>query len=539
MVKHASAPVPPGLSSEGRLSETLLWQAQRAYFERAGINAWRSARVPHYITSNPALAHAIAQLCLALLATDDEADDETAQPLHIVELGAGSGRFTYLFLRALCALRAASPWSHRRFRYVVTDVAASNLAFLRTHPQLRPDIEAGRLDSAQFDVVSDDELTLHATRQTLRKGDLRAPIIVLANYVFDGVPHDAFSFQDGQLHEALVSLHATDESIADSGADFGADSGADSIGLGADDFFSRVKLRYRRQPASADYYPEPAYNRILQDYAQALRGGTLLFPIAALRCIERLAALSQTGLLLIAADRGSLDKNEVAQPRDPPLHVHGSFSFDVNLHAIAAWFAQTGGQVLQTEHRQFGLPLAALSHGLAPRAAQALRFAFELAFAGGSCDDFFCLREGIEPHYGKLDIEHLLSLLRLSRHDPRILAYCLPALQREAASLSSELRRDLIAVCEKIFANYFHIGEKLDLPFELGCLLYTLGAPQPALRFFGESLRYYGESVPVLWNTARCLLALQRPDEAERYLAQLHALQPAFSPPCDLLPKEY
>jgi hypothetical protein len=72
-----------------RLSESSLWRLQRRYYETAGPEAWSSATVPHYITSNPYIASAFADVILAF-------QRDVGEPITVVELGAGSGRFSYL-----------------------------------------------------------------------------------------------------------------------------------------------------------------------------------------------------------------------------------------------------------------------------------------------------------------------------------------------------------------------------------------------------------------------------------------------------------
>ena len=47
---------PTVVEAEQPLSRSLVWALQRRYFERAGISAWSNAAIPHYVTSNPALA---------------------------------------------------------------------------------------------------------------------------------------------------------------------------------------------------------------------------------------------------------------------------------------------------------------------------------------------------------------------------------------------------------------------------------------------------------------------------------------------------
>src|SRR5690242_11625574 len=97
-----------------RLSRSILWKLQRSYFHRAGIEAWRGAAVPHYVTNNPALAHAYAEVFLGFL-RDARAELDPAEPVTIVELGAGSGRFAYLFLKAFTDLLRRSPLAGIRF----------------------------------------------------------------------------------------------------------------------------------------------------------------------------------------------------------------------------------------------------------------------------------------------------------------------------------------------------------------------------------------------------------------------------------------
>src|ERR1700746_3326715 len=141
------------LEGDKRLSECLLWQAQRNYFERSGLDAWRTATVPHYITSNPRLASSYAETVLGYL-RDAHANQwlDPTQPVYIVELGSGSGRFGFLFLRTFSDLLRRSSLPPVSFCYVMTDVAERNLEFVRSHQALQSFIEQGVLDFALFDV---------------------------------------------------------------------------------------------------------------------------------------------------------------------------------------------------------------------------------------------------------------------------------------------------------------------------------------------------------------------------------------------------
>src|SRR3954468_7248289 len=88
------------LETSRPFSGSHIWQLQDAYFAGRGVEAWRQGEVPHYVTSNPTIANAYAEIVFAfrrdltrLIGHDD--------PLTVCELGAGSGRFAFHFLRRL------------------------------------------------------------------------------------------------------------------------------------------------------------------------------------------------------------------------------------------------------------------------------------------------------------------------------------------------------------------------------------------------------------------------------------------------------
>ncbi|WP_437574853.1 hypothetical protein [Sorangium sp. So ce887] len=140
-----------------------------------GIDAWRATTVPHCVTNNPALAHAYAEVVLGSL-RDGQAGSpalDRREPVTIVELGAGNGRFAYLFLKAFTAMHRRSAVRDVRFRYVMTDVTETNVRYWRAHAKLRPFVEQGVLDSALLDVEEGRELRLLETapfRSSFAKG---------------------------------------------------------------------------------------------------------------------------------------------------------------------------------------------------------------------------------------------------------------------------------------------------------------------------------------------------------------------------------
>lgn len=513
------------VQAERRLSDSLLFTLQRRYFEQAGIEAWRTATVPHYITNNPALAYAYAQVFLGFIrdCRDMDAGREAEEPITLIELGAGSGRFAYLFLRALGDLLKLSPFSGIRFRYVMTDLAEKNLAFWRGHDALRPFVEQGRLDFALFDTDRDRELRLVCSGETLSPGSQRRPLGVIANYVFDGIAQDVFSFTDGELHEGLLSLSWSQD---------GADAADPEAGLERHDpeLLQKLNTHYRFRPAPLDYYEEPELNAILRGYAASLRHKTILFPVGAIRCIDRLAALSSGGLLLVTGDRGHHAQDEVCREQPPELSIHGSFSTDVNYHAIAEHVRRRHGAVLQTTHRQDGLSVSAFLLGAHPSGYAETRLAFEQGLARLDPQDAYTLRRGVQAAGGELELEPMLSLIRLSCSDPRVLRDGLPVLYKHALGAPARAAKEVVHTVMQAWQNYYHIGEEHDLAFDLALLALGYGGHAEALQLFRESVRLYGDDPRARWNMGLCHSAMGEVEAALACFQRAWKLDPHFAP---------
>src|SRR5438552_1768823 len=87
-----------------RFSQSALWRMQREYFDKEGINAWAN-QVPFYITSNPFIATCYAKLVLAFIRDwTKKHPDAKNHPFYLMELGTGSGRFSYYVVKTLQAL---------------------------------------------------------------------------------------------------------------------------------------------------------------------------------------------------------------------------------------------------------------------------------------------------------------------------------------------------------------------------------------------------------------------------------------------------
>ena len=196
------------LEADKLLSESLIWDIQRAYFESAGMQAWQDDVVPHTISCNPFMARAYANLIKAYL--NDMADQiDPAEPVYVIELGAGNGRLTYHLRHQLDNILDGN----HNLKFVLTDFADSIIKNWRNNPQLTALAQNGSLDFAKFDVMNLGPLKLLNNGQTIEPRSTKNPIILLANYFFDSIPQDSFVIENGELLGNYLSLYSVQDEV--------------------------------------------------------------------------------------------------------------------------------------------------------------------------------------------------------------------------------------------------------------------------------------------------------------------------------------
>ena len=481
-----------------------LWQLQRQYFAQRGRHAWRDGAVPHYVTTNPAMAAATAEVLVAFR-LDRLRRDPAAAPLLICELGAGSGRFSYHLLLQLLELCERAGLDPAGFRVVLSDFCASNLRAWARHPRLRPFFDCGLADRARVDLTRTRELRLEQSGLRIGPGELSEPLVLIAHYLFDCIPTELLRFRRGKPERGLLSLRSALPA-----------QGADPAAL-----LNALELHYSSEPLPAEPYGDPGLDGLLEAYQQALAElpeAWLLFPAPALRALNRLGALSQQGLLLLSADKGHSALANNVRPEAPGLVHHDCVSLSVNYHAFCEWAEAAGGLALRPDPGHQGLhPIALL---LLPEAAahRATQAAWRRHVAAFSAADYLALSQQARALAEGLSAPALFAVLRLGQADSHLFARLLPRLQQLAPTLNTEEEQALLQLVERVWAGHFPLlirseattpaeaaedGES-DLAFGIGVLLLTLGHPQRAESFFEASRELYGDHPATLHNLRLC-----------------------------------
>lgn len=502
------------LEQRQRLSSSLLWQLQRSYFEQQGIEAWRSGAVPHHITSSPFIADAYARVVLGFL-RDSFSSLDHSQPVHIVELGSGSGRFAYAFLKKFLNLQRNSVLKEIPIKYVMTDFTESNIEHWRTHPSLVPFIKDGLLDMARFDLESDVQVELLHSGEILSSDTARNPVVVIANYVFDSTPQDAFVAADEKLFELLVTLTIPQQAEIDP---------ADP------DILASVQISAKENEIDGNYYEDPHWNRILLDYKQRLADTSFLFPTSALHCIQNLHRLSGGRMLLLSGDQG-YSRDEVLNlgRGTPSFAFHGSFSMMVDYQIIGEYCRYLNARVLHPSRASVHLNISAFMFGNVPGDFIETRQAYAETIEKFGPDDFFTLKEAFGDIYDGLTLDQILAFLRLSCWDYKRFRESLPYLKNHLPEMNELQKRQLHDTIVNLWDSYLPIGEESDLAFELGTFLLEMEFHQEALEFLQHSVELYGIAPGTAYNIAVCYYSLNQMDQALDYVNQALTLDPHFA----------
>ncbi|MEO0535651.1 MAG: SAM-dependent methyltransferase [Cyanobacteria bacterium P01_A01_bin.123] len=518
-------PGPTLLDANQRFSQSLIWQLQRNYFNQQGVQAWNTGTVPHYVTSNPFIANAYSKVIFGFLrdcSQNQQTPLDPTQPIYIVELGSGSGRFAYHFLKQFFETYLWSTLRHIPVTYVMTDLAQQNLDFWQAHPFLRPFIEQGVLDFAQFDIEQDQTLTLMNRGETLSAETLKNPLIAIANYFFDSLPHDIFHIQGEELYETQVTL--TTSNANPNNTDSSPDNPIDNP----------ISIAYNDVATVAEgYYADPAMNQVLQDYQTQLSNTSLLFPNVGLQGLNILRQISRDRLLFLSADKGHTNLTDLAGRSNPKPTVHGAFSHGafsvtVNYHAIARYSEIQGGQALMPDHLRRSIAICGFLFGTSSHDHIETYQAYQAAILHASPDDFFALKKAIEPHFDTLTLKQILAYLRFSRWDHKIFLGCFDNLMEQVETASDSLCDEIYQAIHNIWQTYYFIGEEKDLPFHCAMLLYKMRYYTEAINYLDCSLEFYGDHPGVLYNQAVCYLHLKSPEQSLASLDRALNVDPQF-----------
>ncbi|MBU7320244.1 tetratricopeptide repeat protein [Paenibacillus oleatilyticus] len=486
-----------------RFSEAPIWNIQREYYEQEGLKAWNNDQVPQYITCNPMIAAAYAEMIFGFL-QDRANKEDSSEPVLIVELGAGAGRFAFHVLHELCQLIDYAGITLPSFRYIMTDLAMNNVLAWKGHPALQAFIAKGVLDFARFDAVHDTVLNLIVSDATISKGDLKQPVVIVANYFFDSIPQELLYVSEGKIYEADVFIEYP--KLKDS--------------LKPSELLDQISLHYKHRRAPEYEQETYPYRDVIAIYQEQLEDSHILFPVAGLTCLERLNQLSQEGFLLITADKGDhlLENWKFAEP--PELILHGSFSLTANYHAIQQVMEQNGALALFPPHHYKNINIGCIINMDTPMDYFQTRLAYRRFIERFGPDEFFSLKEWVDLNLDSMELQQILSFWRLGGYDAEFFIQSTKQISSLLLDANDEEKQDIFRGIQLMWSSYYVMEQRYDIALEAGLLLFEMEMYGDSKRFLEISIDEDQENIvsTVYYCLAICCFELELEEDALNYI---------------------
>jgi len=504
------------LSAHQRLSLSAIWPMLSEYYKTASIAAWDE--IPFYPTSNAFIADNYAELILAMM-RDYQAHLDSTEPLWVVELAAGSGCFSFYLLHALRKhLSYFESLNLPKIRYIMADFTEKTINSWQHNPQLKPFVDAGILDFALFAPDTHTEVRTVIQQSILKSGDLHHPLIVIANYFFDSLKHDAFRITTGQVEEVLHTFACKKQDIPKTGYPR---------------FDALIKSEsYRAIRLDKDLTYHPIITWLLEQYKKEHTRASVLMPTGAIECIEHMAHIAQpAGLVLLSSDKGFTSTHYLEGHYEQPFVAHhGVFSYSVNYDALEKMFQHMGGQGFLTSDQSLSVSSGfffKLKHNtelIQTRATFAEKtdrqnLANHLYFL----QDLFA---HAKPDKSNELFRAALGYVKLSNYDPIAFCLCAPHLDAGIQTISEEQKAVLLSAMYQTRAHFYSPQQKFDVFYWLGRLYYGLSMYQEALIMFEDSVTYFKDNSGNLYFIAACYEVKSQWAQALNYYQRTQQLDP-------------
>lgn len=480
-----------------RFSQSALWRMQREYFDQEGINAWVN-QVPFYITSNPFIAKCYSKLVLSFIRDwTKKHPDAKNHPFYIMELGTGSGRFSYYVLKTLDEMMKELGMEDISICYVMSDFTKNNIKYYETHPALKPYLERGMVDFALFDMETERPITLVNKNIKLGPDVLVNPLTLFANYIFDTVSHDSFAVHEGKLYELLLSLSTEENNMKDN----------------RPMDMEKISVDYNVKEIRSNYYGDQHLDSILDIYKNNLRETSFLFPIGSFNAIKFLKKLANDKLLIISTDKGYDSLSQLDNLGHPSISFHGSFSMMVNFHALGEYFKNSGGDAfLQTPRK--GIKTAVFFSGMNLADMPETKMAVDDNVEGFSPGDYFTLHRRMSDSFNECSLDTISAHMHLTGWDPHIYL----KLTNRVTSLVDETDRETLDFMAhnmaKMAANYYYMPKSECILFEIGVFFHAIKNYVEALNYYQQALPFVGEQFGLFYNMALCQHHLDKNEDA-------------------------
>jgi tetratricopeptide (TPR) repeat protein len=487
------------IENEQPLRNSVLWNMQREFYDREGLNAW-NFQVPFYVTSNPYIANSYANIILRFAQDSIKNGNANINKIfYIIELGAGSGTFSFYTIKRLVELQKDLGLENIKFVYVMTDLVNKNIDFWKQHPALKIYQDKGILDFALFDAEKDTELSLMISGKKLSPSLLNQtsnPLLVIANYVFDSMKNDIFYIENNKAMEAFTNITTLSEN--------------DERTL------NNIQLKLTYKEKKSPCYEDTKLNAIIESYTQNLDQSYILMPTGAINCIKNFTAISKGRLCLLVSDKGYTRHLDQHLKEEPLFILHsGCFSLPVNFDALDKYFKSNKGSCYHqfTEH---ALVTSLFLQGMKLEDMRETKLAAETFLNEFGHASIFKMYEYLETTKPMFTIDTLLPFISATRYDPHIFNNALEIIldQIHNNTVWEFQLKDLAGIMNKIAENYYYIPGAIDTYFSIAVFFHEIKEYENALLWYDKSMQSGTKNPEIYFNMGICFYFIKNYDRA-------------------------
>lgn len=480
------------------LSKSIIWGMIEDYYMTGGVEAWN--KIPFYITSNPTIAEAYAELIVAFL-RDYYRHFNLKHPLWIVEMASGTGCFSYYLIKEIIRKKKFfKELSNLNIHYLMTDFAANTAMSWKANPKLQPFVKEGFLKFGIFRPDEGDVIyqcpsnpSASPSKILLNQSMVKNPIISIANYFFDSLKQDAFKVCEGHLQEVLFSW----------GSKRNPDRDNKKL-----NFVELIKHESCRD-IQPEYYENAHFNEILKQYKNGLMYGSVLFPVGPLKCLQNLLSLSNHNLVLFSSDKGFTKESSMYGLYEQPFVTHdGVFSYSVNYDAIGKYFMNQGGISLRTTYENLTISSSANYLLSKPCDLENSRYSFNEKMERCNLNEGlynfldFLVRD--KPKNENSFLKETLSYICLSNVDPVVFSLCARFIRGAIDTRTEYQEKQLLEILQKVQENLYCSQQGYNIFYDAGSIYEKLENYDEAIASYQRSIDYFGESESTLYHMALC-----------------------------------
>lgn len=495
-------------------SHSQIWQQQRNFYQESGIEAWAS-KVPYFATSNAFLAEAyFQQITTFWQETQKQPSYQGDAPFYIIELGAGSGLFSFYLLQRLSNWRSQADIA-LPFVYIMTDLASANIEFWKKHPALQYHAEKGLVDFAVWDVESEQPLRteLKGIEISVEEKPQNA-IVAIANYLLDSLHHELFKLTENGLQRAWVPSGASELEITEEAQKMELES-----------LFSDLQF-YPLQAEEIQKH-QPFVNKIGEQYRDIQEQCDFFYPSGAIQLISTIREIGQQGVLLLVTDKGTYGHQNLHLQFKPGLVIHHSISVDVPFDILKKWVEYQGGKAIITPTNQKVQNAGFLWHNAEEAYPYTLSM-IELQTVSQPSGPKLNLFKQFSTHKQLLNFQDIVAGLQLLHWDPFVFSDFFPACLNLLTSGQENLIliADFVDGLKKVADQYYYLPDTENTLAQIGLVFQTIAQFKPAIYYYHQSLSIFGDVEWVRFNIATCLIALEEWDAAASWLKPIVADNP-------------